>query len=223
MAGEVTLEEGDIFDIPTDIFRGFENIGTDYGMIMAILGGDDAGGGVVWAPHVIEDAREHGLVLAETGKLYDSKKGQTLPAGVRPMPVLNEEQLNAFPETPVTEVVPRFVARYLDMVAVSRGQPARVIAPDEDALIRDRTGFAVEFLQRESIDAAPYRTERHEILMVHRGHWKLAWNGGEATLAPGDTCAVPPNLEHALFPTMTGEAALFRVRNTDDLAGSTRI
>ena len=34
---------------------GFENIGTDYGMIMAILGGDDAGGGVIWAPQVIEE------------------------------------------------------------------------------------------------------------------------------------------------------------------------
>jgi len=28
-AGEVVLEEGDIFNIPTGIFRGFENIGTD--------------------------------------------------------------------------------------------------------------------------------------------------------------------------------------------------
>ena len=44
-AGEVVLEEGDIINIPTGIFRAFENIGTDYGMIMAILGGDDAGGG----------------------------------------------------------------------------------------------------------------------------------------------------------------------------------
>ena len=39
------------------MFRGFENIGTDYSMIMAILGGDDAGGGVVWAPQVIEEAK----------------------------------------------------------------------------------------------------------------------------------------------------------------------
>ena len=41
------MEEGDIFNIPTGIFRGFENIGNDYGMIMAILGGDDAGGVLV--------------------------------------------------------------------------------------------------------------------------------------------------------------------------------
>jgi mannose-6-phosphate isomerase-like protein (cupin superfamily) len=73
-AGEVTLEEGDIINIPTGIFRGFENIGTDYGMIMAFLGGDDAGGGVVWAPQVIQDAQDHGLVLGENGTLYDTKK-----------------------------------------------------------------------------------------------------------------------------------------------------
>jgi quercetin dioxygenase-like cupin family protein len=38
-AGEVILHEGDIINIPTNMFRGFENIGTDYGMIMAVLGG----------------------------------------------------------------------------------------------------------------------------------------------------------------------------------------
>ena len=55
------------------MFRGFENIGTDYAMIMAILGGDDAGGGVEWAPQVIEEAKEHGLILGENGVLYDTK------------------------------------------------------------------------------------------------------------------------------------------------------
>ena len=75
-AGDVILEPGDIFNIPTGMFRGFENIGSDYGMIMAILGGDDAGGGVVWAPQVIEDAKDHGLILGENAKLYDSKRGR---------------------------------------------------------------------------------------------------------------------------------------------------
>jgi len=32
-AGEVVLQEGDIINIPTGIFRGFENIGTDYGIL----------------------------------------------------------------------------------------------------------------------------------------------------------------------------------------------
>jgi quercetin dioxygenase-like cupin family protein len=218
-AGEVTLEEGDIINLPTGIFRGFENIGTDYGMIMAILGGDDAGGGVIWAPQVIEDAKAHGLMLGANGKLYDSKKGESLPAGVKPMPLLTDEELKAFPELPVSAMVPGYVARYLDMLALAASGPAKVIG--EHALLRDKPGFEVELLTRGSIPETTYATPRHEVLMAMRGHWRLSWEGGETSLAPGDTCAVPPGLAHALAPSMTGEASLFRIRNTDDPAGPT--
>ena len=218
-AGEVVLEEGDIINIPTGIFRAFENIGTDYGMIMAILGGDDAGGGVIWAPQVIEDARDHGLVLGDNGVLYDSKKEQTLPPGVAPMPLLSDVQLADHPEVPVGDVVRDYVARYRDLMALASDRPAKVIGGD--ALLQDRPGFEVDFLTRGSIDDQTYSTDRHEILMIVRGHWRLTWEGGETTLAPGDTCAVPPGLNHALSPSMTGEASLYRVRNTDDPAGST--
>jgi len=109
-AGEVVLEEGDIFNIPTGVFRGFENVGTDYGMIMAILGGDDAGGGVLWAPQVIEEAQSHGLILGDNGKLYDTKKGEQLTNGVEPMPLMTEAELATCAEVPVSDVaVPRFV------------------------------------------------------------------------------------------------------------------
>ena len=219
-AGEVVLEEGDIFNIPTGIFRGFENIGTDYGMIMAVLGGDDAGGGVIWAPQVIEDAAGHGLVLGENGKLYDSKKGQHLPEGLKPKAVLTEAELQAFPEPTTADVVPEFVARYWDLMALSDRQPTKVIGAH--GKLRDRPGFEVELLSRNSIPATPYSTDKHEILMVMRGHWRLSWQGGEKVLAPGDTCAVPPGLAHTLAPSMTGEASLYRVRNTDDPAGMTR-
>ncbi|MFQ6163129.1 MULTISPECIES: cupin domain-containing protein [Sinorhizobium] len=218
-AGEVVLEEGDIFNIPTGIFRGFENIGTDYGMIMAILGGDDAGGGVIWAPQVIEDAKDHGLVLGENGKLYDTKKGQSLPDGIRPMPLLTEEELRAFPETPVQDVVRDYVARYWDLMALAQKAPAKVIG--EKALLRDKPGFEVELLTRGSIPEEAYVNERHEVLMVMRGHWKLAWDGGQSVLAPGDTCAVPPGLKRSLAPAMTGEASLYRVVSTGDQAGQT--
>lgn len=218
-AGEVVLEEGDIFNIPTGIFRGFENIGTDYGMIMAILGGDDAGGGVIWAPQVIEDAKDHGLVLGENGKLYDTKKGQSLPDGIRPMPLLTEEELRAFPETPVQDVVRDYVARYWDLMALAQKAPAKVIG--EKALLRDKPGFEVELLTRGSIPEEAYVNERHEVLMVMRGHWKLAWEGGQSVLAPGDTCAVPPGLKRSLAPAMTGEASLYRVVSTGDQAGQT--
>ena len=218
-AGEVIVEEGDIFNIPTGIFRAFENVGTDYGMIMAILGGDDAGGGVIWAPQVITEAKGYGLILGRNGKLYDSKRGQSLPAGVPPMPVLTEEELKAFPEPTTAQVVPGHVARYQDLMALSGHQPAKVIGAH--GKLRDRPGFEVEFLSRNSIPATPYIQTKHEVLMPMRGHWRLTWPGGTTALNPGDTAAIPPGLQHSLAPAMTGEASLYRVVATDDPAGAT--
>jgi mannose-6-phosphate isomerase-like protein (cupin superfamily) len=218
-AGEVVLEEGDIFNIPTGIFRGFENVGTDYGMIMAILGGDDAGGGVIWAPHVIEAAKAHGLVLGANGRLYDTKKGERLPNGVAPMPVLTEDELKAYPEPRTVDVVPACVARYWDLMALADRQPAKVIGAQ--GRLRDRPGFEVDFLTRGSIPPAAYATARHEILMPMRGYWRLAWDGGSTVLNSGDTAAIPPGLSHSLAPAMSGEASLYRIVATDDPAGAT--
>ena len=90
-----------------------------------------------------------------------------------------------------------------------------------DALLKDRPGFDVEFLTRGSIAEEPYVTDRHEVVMVFRRPLAPRVGRGEAVLAPGDTCAVPPGLQRSLAPTMTGEASLYRVRNTDDPAGPT--
>ena len=217
--GEFVANEGDIFNIPTGIFRGFENIGTDYGMIMAILGGDNAGGGVTWAPQVIEDAKDHGLVLGENGVIYDTKSGESLPHNVGPMTPLSEEHCAKIPEVPVEGVIRDYVARYWDLMALAANQPAKVIG--KDALIRDKPGFEVDFLTRGSIPGDNYITKRHEILMPVRGHWRLKWKGGSTILNPGDTCAVPPNMSHCIEPSMTGETSLYRIRNTDDPAGLT--
>ena len=220
-AGEVTLDEGDLIDIPTGIFRGFENVGTDYGMIMSVLGGDDAGGGVTWAPEVIEDAKAHGLVLSEKGKLYDTKRGERLPDNERPMPTLTAEQVRDYPELPVEEVVPRFVARYQDMVARAGRAPALVIGA-QGALILDRPGFEVALIGRHSLQDSTARAATYQVLIVHRGHWQLGLDADELVLAPGDTCAVPAGTSYALAPAMTGDAALFRICPTTDPAGPTR-
>lgn len=218
-AGEVILNEGDIFNIPTGIFRGFENIGEDYGMIMSILGGDDAGGGVIWAPQVIEDATDHGLVLSEKGRLYDTKKGQVLPDGENPMPLLTDEDLKAFPEPSSMQVVGGYVRRYLDLLAISDKQPATVIG--ETGVIRDKPGFQVNFISRGSAILTPQSHDRPSVLMPVKGHWHVAWEGGSATLAPGDTMSVPEGLALTAEPSMTGEAALYQVLATQDPAGAT--
>lgn len=218
-AGEVTLEEGDIFNIPTGIFRGFENIGTDYGMITAVLGGDDAGGGVMWAPQVIEDAADHGLVLGEDGKLYDTKRQQKLPEGVAPMPVMTDAELAKRPEPTTREVLPNHVARYLDLMALADRKPVDVIG--EHGLLRDKPGFEVDFITRGSATEAKVSVKVPTVLMPMRGHWRVTWADGAATLAPGDTMSVPAGIAYSAVPSMTGEASLYRVVSTADPAGPT--
>lgn len=219
-AGEVVLEQGDIFNIPTGIFRGFENIGTDYGMIMAILGGDDAGGGVIWAPQVITDAAEHGLILSEQGRLYDTKQGQHLPSGVNPMPLLSADELAAFPEPTTAEVVPHYVARYWDLVALANQQPAHVIG--ENGKIYDRPGFEVDFITPQSGTDNHYQHNHSAVLMIINGHWRIHVDKATTNvLNPGDTCFIPTGTDYQLEPSMAGKASLYRVVGTNDPAGAT--
>jgi mannose-6-phosphate isomerase-like protein (cupin superfamily) len=105
------------------------------------------------------------------------------------------------------------------MMAMADGSPAPVIA--DDGMLRDRPGFRLELLRDGSLGTEPFVTTTHEVLMVMRGHWRVNWDGGSASLGPGDVCAIPPNQRVSLEPAMSGEASLFRVMNTQDAAGST--
>jgi len=218
-AGEVILEVGDIINIPTGIFRGFENIGTDYGMIMAILGGDDAGGGVIWAPQVIEDAKNHGLILSEKGILYDAKKGEKLPKNEKSMPLLNEEELKKIPELSSSEFVSNYVARYLDLVSLANKSPTKVIG--ETGKLRDKPGFEIDFLTRQSAGIKSNIFKKPVVYMPVRGNWTFQWSEGSKVINAGDTLSVPENLEHSMKPSMSGESSVYRIHATNDPAGPT--
>ena len=180
---------------------------------------DDAGGGVIWAPQVIEDARDHGLVLSEKGKLYDTKAGQTLPDGVKPMPLLTAAELAQFPELSPMQVVGMGVRRYWDMVALAGSKPVKVIG--ERGIIRDKPGFEVDFITRGSASEDMHSHDRPSVLMPVTGHWRVTWDGGSTALAPGDTMSVPAGVAHCAVPSMSGEAGLYHIIATDDPAGPT--
>jgi len=218
-AGEVILEEGDFFNVPTGIFRGFQNIGEEYGMLMCVMGGDDSGGGVIWAPQVIEESAKHGLVLGEDGKLYDSKNGVFLPEGVNPMPLLTDEQLKQYPEPTTREVLPSYVARYLDLVAMSDREPLLVLG--ENGLLKDKPGFEIEFLSTTSDCSAGGQPDQYEVLAPVRGYWKLTVGAQTTILNPGDTAMVTPGNKHHIEPAVSGEASLYRITSTEDPAGAT--
>ena len=218
-AGDVILEKGDIFNIPTGIFRGFENIGKDYGMLMAILGGDDAGGGVIWAPEVLKEAKNHGLVLSEKGKIYDTKTGQQIPNNETLMKPLTEKELQNFPEYSSDEVVPNYVARYLDLYSLSKNNSAKVIG--ENGKIYDKPGFEVEFITENSFENIKNTYSKDVVFMPVEGYWMLNSKNYNLILNPGDTFSLPKNNEFTLNPTKPGMATLYKVIPTDDRPGPT--
>ena len=218
-AGEVILEKGDIFNIPTGIFRGFENIGETYGMLMAILGGDDAGGGVIWAPEVLSEAKKHGLILSEKGKIYDTLKDQQIPNDENEMIPLKDDELKNFPEYTTSEVVPYYVARYLDLYSLSSETSCKVIG--EKGKIYDKPGFEVEFISDKSKKNFGIYTKDVVFMPVY-GYWRIKSEIFDIILNPGDTFSLPKNNEYMLEPTKPGIASIYKVIPTDDKPGSTQ-
>jgi len=65
---------------------------------MAILAADDAGGGVIWATQVIEDANDMASCWAKTCAFTTARMGQTLPANVGECRADRTADLATYPE-----------------------------------------------------------------------------------------------------------------------------
>jgi len=217
--GELFANEGDLINIPTGIFRAFENVGDGYGMLMAILGGDDAGGGVTWAPEVINDAKDFGLLLGDNGVLYDTKKGESLPAHIGPMELLSEAELNNFPEVSTEEFMNNFFVSASDLFQHSNDSPVKVIG--SKGLLKDKPGFEVDYVSNDTFIKEMHTTSQYEVNMIMKGEWNLEWKDDSINISAGDTCLIRPNLSYRNVPVGSGQASLFKVTKTNDRPGST--
>ena len=210
-AGDIVLKEGDLFNIPTGMFRGFENIGDQYGTLMAILGADDAGGGVRWAPQVIEEAKSYGLILGDDGNIYDSKKHQFLPKEVKPMPPMTDYEISSMREPSVVEIITNHISRYSDLMALSKTGICKVIG--NESLMGADPHVELDFISRDSEKNHFYQTKKYEVLIGMEGYWSLEFDHGiQTTINPGDTCLIYPNSNRKIRPVRSGITTLFRVR-----------
>ena len=188
-------------------------------MLMAILGGDDAGGGVIWAPEVLLEAKKHGLILSEKGKIYDTLKGQKIPNNENNMEILKDDELKKFPEYSTYEVVPNYVARYLDLHSLSHDNPCAVIG--EKGKIFDKPGFEVEFISEKSFKKDDGFYNKDIVFMPVEGYWSIKSDICDLILNPGDTFSIPKHNKYSLEPTKPGMAGMYKVIPTDDMPGST--
>jgi quercetin dioxygenase-like cupin family protein len=210
--GSVTVRPGDTISLPTHMFRGFENITPPtpetpdgYGFMFAVLGGNDAGGGVVWAPQVLEAAQNHGLVLLENGRLLNTKLGETAPTGLRPRKALEGEALAAFDRNTIRE----------EAKAIARRAHTTewILGTNAAAKLRERTGFSIQRLTSEHT-LSP-EAGRPCVVICNAGSAKVE----SALLGAGDVLYAEADAANAISAAANSE--VFVITPTDDPAGET--
>ncbi len=219
-AGEAVLQKGDIFNTPSNLFRSFENIGSEHASIISVLGGEKPK--VLWPEHILTSARETGLILGSDGKCYDLCKGEKLPDGITAIEKYPDSELAKMVEAPAKNVIPQFIARYYDLRAYACDDIVEVVG--EEAVLPDRPGFAISFItEKTPLPEEGLHASNYEVISVIEDYWTLSVEGEEnRVLDPLDVALVPPNKTYRLFPCRSGHASLYIFKKTNDPAGSMR-
>ncbi|HIM72165.1 MAG TPA: cupin [Alphaproteobacteria bacterium] len=223
--GEVVLNPGDLISLPTHMFRGFENVTpvsatneTGSGFIFSVLGGDDSGGGVLWAPEVLQEARNHGLTLLESGQLVNTREGEEIPAGIPPMTSPSEAELSFYSRNTITDASKVVVTR----PGVWAYRETELIGRSPNAAIGERPGFEIRRVQWGNGEEIPWRVSNLDTVLISNTG-SVVLSGGE-TLGPGDVTLIQAGEEEIdVKPLPGGASELFIVIATNDPAGETRL
>ena len=222
--GEVVLNPGDLISLPSHMFRGFENVTpisanneNGYGFMFAVLGGDDSGGGVIWAPEVLKEACKHGLTLLESGELVDTGAGEEIPAGILPLTPASGAELNFYSRNTITDASKVVVTRPDE----STYRETELIGRSSKAAIREYPGFEVRRVQWGKGEEVPWRPPNLDTVLISN-LGSVALSGGEV-LGPGDVVLIEAGEEAIDVKPLPAEVSeLFVVIRTDDPAGETR-
>ena len=202
---EVRLTPGDTISIPTQVFRGFTNVGDETGFMFAVLGEDDPGR-VTWAPSVFADAEAHGMVLLDNGGLVDRTQGQQIPEGGAPLaPTTAEDvarmrRLDAAALADCVAPAARLQSTQRSLLSAPGVSEFPIIGGERaDGMAAGKLNWRHGFHLRKVVIQPGAATVEHvrpqeEVLLCHRGALSLVVDGKAFALAPGDVMSVPVGL-----------------------------
>lgn len=227
---EVVLTEGDVISIPTQVFRGFENVGNEVGFLFAVLGGDDPGR-VTWAPYVFEAAKQHGLVLLQNGGLVDLTQGQAVPEDAAPQAPTTAEQAAQL-ERLDGAALDGCVARSATLEPARRSL-VRAEGVLEHPIIGSerreglpagplnwRHGFQLRKLIIEPGAASPaHARPQEEVLLMHRGDLSVTVGPDQVKLTSGDVLSIPVGVARRYCNVGSRPCELYAVDGGDTPSG----
>ena len=225
--GAIELGPGDTISIPTQVFRGFTNVGEGTGFLFAVLGGDDPGQ-VTWAPNVFQEARDYGLILLEDGRLVDTAKGEMVPPDGIPMPVTTAEDVKRLRRMSGDEIK-QCVVRETELDRTSFRvfgddglSESAIIGPEnlDEGIPAGKMSWPHGFHLRRWKFSPAYSTPWHrrneeEVIMMHHGRLKYVWAGGELEMHAGDVLTAPIGLPRQYVSADNEGAIAYIVRGGD--------
>ena len=218
------LTEGDVVSIPTNCFRGFENIGDKYGFLFAILGGDDTGG-VEWAPQVFEDAEDHGLVLLEDYGVWDTNKCP-IPKGATQVRSMSPEKAATYKNYSTDEMELRIcrsgALKPLKNHPLKFGEYGSIqlhrLIGIKEAVIPGGDEFELSlFVAKPGGGYKTFSRSEKEVLICYEGTWKVDWTAegykGSILLNAGDLLSVPEHCGRSVECVGKNKGSLYSVIN----------
>ncbi len=197
---QTILSAGDIISMPTNMFRGFENVGDKEGLMFVVLGGDDPGI-ITWVPSVLEKAKETGMALLDDNSLIDLSN-EKIPDGKELLKPIDLEEIKKFDDYRLVELS-KFICKF-----ENRKNLEKEISPglflvqvlgnsfnnqNLKPIINQNTGFNLSLLKAKNCNVENIKFNKPTILFSQTGDWKVTINNTEIFLKPKDTFSVPIN------------------------------
>jgi len=204
---ELNIGPGDVFSVPTWVFRGFENIGKDHGMLYTFLGGDDPGG-ILWSPEVLRAARETGYVLDSDEKVRRVDELSPGEVTLQPLPREIVAKVERYSAEELEARVVRFAGRrwQSDVFLSSATAGHRVgsapiigIGINEhrrpDSAITTPHGFSAQWLRIEpGASLGSHCIDRQAAVLAMGSRFTLQFGHGETAervVEPGSVVSLP--------------------------------
>lgn len=190
------IGEGDIFTVPTWIYRGFQSLGPDDAFMFTALGRNDTGG-ILWGPWTLEAARQQGVHLTDDYRIIDEQLGQKWNDADKRLQPMTPQEIAALRKwTP--EQMARRAVRFADLdwsadalldsslpgcggtiapvIGLGMSQDRNHLAPVQNA-----HGFSIEWLRLPPGGGmSRHSLADKQVLVVYRGHVGITIDGADA-------------------------------------------
>ncbi len=234
------LGEGDIFTVPTWIYRGFQSLGPHDAFMFTALGRDDTGG-ILWGPWTLEAARQQGVHLTDDYRIIDEQLGQKWSDSDRRLQPMTPQEIAALRKwTP--EQMARRAVRFADLewsadalldstLPGCAGQlaPAIGLGMSQDrnhlAPVLNAHGFSIEWLRLPAGGSVSrHKLATKQVLVVYRGQVGITVEAPEAAVAIAargsaqgwDSYAMPADTWRRYHNTGTDEAVMLVMSAGDE-------